>query len=218
MKFPSIAAEGLCQKVLARITYRGSDNPVKVASPEDNTGSGVRCLVLNTETSPHGVVRACGNRSDEEGEDVCDGVDLAGDAHVEEHNRTNEHAQETNQKEVANRVGVVIGEGDNRLLLARSLLLQHHTLGKHCFRTTVRPKGAPAADNLSFDHRLSLTSRSQNRSKLHHDGKLCVGLSFQAVPCSRDKYKLSSPPRACVVSRTQRRTLEDTGLAQPDGS
>ena len=49
---------------------------------------------------------------DEEGQDVHDGVDLPGDAHVEEHDGADEHAEEADQEEVANRVGVVIGEGD----------------------------------------------------------------------------------------------------------
>jgi hypothetical protein len=103
-------------------THRGSHNPVKVASPEDNTGGGVGGLVLHTETGPHGIVRASSYSCDEEGEDVCDGVDLAGDTHVEEHNCSDEHSQESDEQEVANRVGVVIREGNNRLLLGRSLL------------------------------------------------------------------------------------------------
>jgi hypothetical protein len=91
--------------------HRASDNPVKVVSPEDNTGSGVSGLVLNTETRPLCVVSACRDGGDEEGENVHHGVDLAGDAHVEKDNRADEHAEEADQEKVANRVGVVIGEG-----------------------------------------------------------------------------------------------------------
>jgi len=91
--------------------HRASDNPVKVVSPEDNTGSGVSGLVLDTETRPLSVVSACRDGGDEEGENVHHGVDLAGDAHVEKDNRADEHAEEADQEKVANRVGVVIGEG-----------------------------------------------------------------------------------------------------------
>jgi hypothetical protein len=108
-----------------RGTHRCGDNPVKVAGPENNARGCVSGLVLDAQASPHGVVGACSDRSDEEGQNVGDGVDLAGDAHVEEDNGTDEHAQEANKEEVANRVGVVIREGNNRLLLACSLLLEH---------------------------------------------------------------------------------------------
>ena len=52
------------------------------------------------------------------------GVDLAGDAHVEEHNGSDEHAQEANEEEVADRVGIVIGEGDSGLCRCLLCLLQ----------------------------------------------------------------------------------------------
>eukprot|EP00277_Geminigera_cryophila_P019271 CAMPEP_0179462900 /NCGR_PEP_ID=MMETSP0799-20121207/45126_1 /TAXON_ID=46947 /ORGANISM="Geminigera cryophila, Strain CCMP2564" /LENGTH=85 /DNA_ID=CAMNT_0021265965 /DNA_START=842 /DNA_END=1096 /DNA_ORIENTATION=+ len=81
-------------------------------SPEDDTGGGVGGLVLNAETGPLSVVSAGGHGGDEEREHVHHGINLTGDTHVEEHDGSDEHAQEANQKEVANRVGVVIGEGD----------------------------------------------------------------------------------------------------------
>jgi len=100
---------------------RSSDNPVKVASPEDDTGSGVGGLVLDTETSPLGIVGASRNSSDEEGEDVHHCVDLAGDTHVEEHNGSDEHAQESDEEKVPDGVGVVIREGDGGLRCGGSL-------------------------------------------------------------------------------------------------
>ena len=96
----------------ANRAYRAGDDPVEVVSPEDHAGRGVGGLVLNTEARPLSVVGACRNGSDEEGQDVHHGVDLAGDAHVEEDDGTDEHAEEADQEEVAHRVGVVIGEGD----------------------------------------------------------------------------------------------------------
>ena len=103
------------------MSYRSSDNPVKVASPEDNTGSGVGGLVLDSETSPLGVVGASRNSSDEEGEHVHHCVDLAGDTHVEEHNGSDEHAQESDEEKVPDGVGVVIREGDCGLRCGGSL-------------------------------------------------------------------------------------------------
>ena len=97
--------------------YRPSDNPVEVVSPEDHTGGGVGGLVLNTEASPLSVVGARRHGSDEEGQHVHHGVDLTRDAHVEEHDGTDEHAKEADQQEVANRVGVVIRKGDGRGVL-----------------------------------------------------------------------------------------------------
>ena len=94
-------------------TYRAGDDPVQVVSPEDNTGGGVGGLVLDAETGPLSVVGARRDGGDEEGEHVHHGVHLTGDTHVEENDGTDEHAQEADQKEVANRVGVVIRESDS---------------------------------------------------------------------------------------------------------
>jgi len=96
---------------------RASDNPIQVVSPEDDTGGGVGGLVLNAETGPLSVVSASGHGGDEEGEHVHHGVNLTGDTHVEEHDGSDEHAQEANQEKVANRVGVVVGEGDGGSIL-----------------------------------------------------------------------------------------------------
>ena len=95
-----------------RGSYRPSDDPVEVVRPEDDAGRGVGGLVLDTEARPLGVVGARRDGGDKEGQDVHHGVDLAGDAHVEEDDGTDEHAEEADQEEVAHRVGVVIGEGD----------------------------------------------------------------------------------------------------------
>jgi len=100
-----------------RKSHRASDNPVEVVSPEDHAGGGVGGLVLDTEACPLSVVGARRHGGDEEGEHVHHGVDLAGDAHVEEHDGTDEHAQEANEEEMAHRVGVVIGKGHSRSVL-----------------------------------------------------------------------------------------------------
>ena len=39
-----------------------------VAAPEDDTGGGVGGLERDTQTSPHGVVRHCQHRGEDEGE------------------------------------------------------------------------------------------------------------------------------------------------------
>ncbi len=44
---------------------------------------------------------------------MANGVDFAGDAHVEEHDGANEHAQETDEQEMPHGVGVVIGESNS---------------------------------------------------------------------------------------------------------
>ena len=91
-------------------SHGGCDDPVEVAGPEDHAGGGVGGLVLDAKASPHGVVRAGGDGGDEKGQDVGDGVDLAGNAHVEEDDGADEHAKEADEEEVANRVWVVIRE------------------------------------------------------------------------------------------------------------
>ena len=81
-------------------TYRQGDDPVQIASPEDHTGSSVSGLVFDTKTSPHRVVCKGSDSSDEESQDMGNGVNLTGNTHIEKHNRPNEHSQESNEEEV----------------------------------------------------------------------------------------------------------------------
>ena len=82
--------------------------------PEDDAGRGVGGLVLDTEARPLGVVGARRDGGDKEGQDVHHGVDLARDAHVEEDDGADEHAQEPDEQKVAHRVRVVIRKGHRR--------------------------------------------------------------------------------------------------------